>query len=164
MWRDSFTYRILKHVLSIDCCVFDRKTSCYRWCWWFSNLVLFILMFILFHDAMIFCFIEGWLAANGYNANIQRFVDEMIDGETLLTLSATDLTGLGMKKLGERNKMLGRIAKLKAANKASARAESSSSMSEEGGDRVKIIATLKKRTVTIEVAQVIQLNSILYSY
>jgi hypothetical protein len=79
----------------------------------------------------------------------------MIDGESLLTLSASDLSGLGMKKLGERNKMLARIAKLKTTGRAAARgAESSSSMSEEGGDRVKIIATLKKRTVTVEVPQV----------
>lgn len=100
---------------------------------------------------------KGWLNATGYGNFVQRFVDEMVDGETLLTLSSADLSNLGFKKIGERNKLLARITKLKTANRAaSSRTESSSSVSQsdDGGELVKINATLKKKSATIEVSQV----------
>lgn len=104
----------------------------------------------------------GWLTSTGYGSFVQKFVDEMIDGETLLTLSSADLSNLGFKKIGERNKVLARLTKLKAANRAASshsRTESSSSVSQsdDGGDHVKITATLKKKTAELEVSQVINL-------
>jgi hypothetical protein len=71
-----------------------------------------------------------------------------------------DLSNLGIKKLGERNKLMAKIAKIKAAGRvaASAASETSSTGSDDEGQTVKISATLKKKAVEITVSQTISLN------
>lgn len=94
------------------------------------------------------------------------------------------MTALGVKKLGERNKLLAKIAKLKANDRVTLTESETSSQSDGGGagcvfnfsfffekfrliilaidsDDVKITAMLKKKTVELTVSQTISLSALL---
>lgn len=106
----------------------------------------------------------GWLNANGFEEYAQFFVDEMVDGESLITLSTGDLNNLGIKKLGQRNKLFNKIEKLKETGLAVGRSDASSSLasgSEDGGEPVTIKALFKQKTATLKVSSTITLDSLL---
>jgi len=58
--------------------------------------------------------VAGWLRDLGLEQYAPAFVENHIDSEVLLELTADDLTGLGITSIGHRRKLLAAIAAVRA--------------------------------------------------